>query len=73
MQADAQAGGKLGIIVDDQLRAVTIAQLAQGLGLAQTPSVVLGLVAVLEQPSTAFQRRLGVGQQSPESLLSVMA
>ncbi|MDT4817022.1 hypothetical protein FQZ97_500870 [compost metagenome] len=63
MQADAQARGQFGVIVDDQAGAVAGAQLAQGLGLAQAAGLVAGLVAVLQQPGAALQGGFDIGQQ----------
>ncbi len=49
VQADAQARGQFGVVVDDQLRAVACAEFAQALGLAQAARGVVGFVAVLQQ------------------------
>jgi hypothetical protein len=60
VHADAQARGQFGVVVDDQLRLVALAQLAQGFGLAQAAGLVAAFVAVLQQGDAAFQRRLDV-------------
>ena len=64
VQANAQAGGQLGIIVDDQLSTVAGAELLQRIGLAQPPCLVAGLVSILQQAGAALQCRLDIGQQA---------
>jgi len=65
VQADAQACGQFGIVVDDQLRAVVCAEFQQGIGLAQATGIVAGLVAVLQQAGATLERGFDVGQQAP--------
>jgi len=53
VQANAQARGQLGIIVDDQLSTVAGAELLQRIGLAPPPRLVAGLVSILQQAFSA--------------------
>lgn len=64
VQADAQARGQLGVVVDDQFGAVARAEFGQGRGFAQATGLVIGLVAVLQQACAALQRRFHIGQQA---------
>ncbi len=71
VHADAQARGKFGVVVDDQLGAVALAQLHQCFGLAQAAGGVVTLVAVLQQAHAAFQRRFDMGQETAGEQLAV--
>ncbi len=64
VQADAQARGEFGVVVDDQLRAVAFAEFAQAFRLAQAPRLVAGFVAVLQQARASAERGFDVGQQA---------
>jgi hypothetical protein len=71
VHADVQARGQFGVVVDDQLRLVALAQIAQGFGLAQAAGLVAAFVAVLQQGDAAFQRRLHVRQKLAGQQLAV--
>ncbi|MND74939.1 hypothetical protein D3C80_665460 [compost metagenome] len=71
MDANAQARGQLGIVVDDQAGLVACAKLGQGLGLAQATGLVLALVAVLQQGHAALKGRFNVGQKLAGQQLAV--
>ncbi|MNE20207.1 hypothetical protein D3C81_1546350 [compost metagenome] len=71
VDADAQARGQLGVIVDDQLSVVACTQLGQGLRFAQPAGLVLALVTVLQQGHAAFEGRFDIGQKLAGQQLAV--
>lgn len=71
VHADAQARGQLGVVVDDQLGAVTLAEHLQGFGFAQALGRIVALVAVLQQAHTAGQRRFYMGFKAASEQLAV--
>ncbi|MNH36378.1 hypothetical protein D3C79_971620 [compost metagenome] len=71
VHADTQAGGQFGVIVDQQLGAVTLAELHQPFGFTQAARCIVALVAVLQQAHAAFQGRLDMGQETAGEQLAV--
>ncbi|MNW09926.1 hypothetical protein D3C71_2070340 [compost metagenome] len=71
MHTDVQASGQFGIVIDDQLGLIAVAQIAQGFGFAQASGLIAALVAVLQQGDAAFQRRLHVLKQFTGQQLAV--
>ncbi|MDC6705893.1 hypothetical protein OEZ83_26360, partial [Leclercia adecarboxylata] len=64
VQANAQSRRQLGIVIDDQLRAILRAELSQCIGLAQSAGLVAGFVAILQQARATFQCCFDVRQQA---------
>ncbi|MNE64318.1 hypothetical protein D3C80_1597260 [compost metagenome] len=71
MYTHAQAGGQFGIIVDDQLGIVALAQAHQCFGFTQAAGRVVTLVAVLQQAHAALQRRFDMRQETAGEQLAV--
>ncbi|MNH02410.1 hypothetical protein D3C81_368510 [compost metagenome] len=71
VHADAQARGQFGVVVDEQLGAVALAELQQPFGFTQAARRVVTFVAVLQQAHAAFQCRLDMGQETASEQLAV--
>ncbi|MCY1407646.1 hypothetical protein D9M71_229520 [compost metagenome] len=71
VHTDAQARGQFGVVVDQQLGAVALAELLQPFGFAQAARRVVTFVAVLQQANAAFQGRLDMGQETAGEQLAV--
>ena len=71
VHADAQACGQFGVVVDEQLGAVALAELHQPFGFAQAARGVVAFVAILQQAHAAFQCRLDMGQETAGEQLAV--
>ena len=71
VHADAQARGQFGVVVDQQPRAIALAQLHQRFGFTQPACCVVAFVAVLQQAHAAFQRRFDIRQETAGKQLTV--
>ncbi|MNT20677.1 hypothetical protein D3C72_1559920 [compost metagenome] len=71
VDANAQAGGQFGIVVDDQAGLVARTEFSQGFGLAQAAGLVLAFVTVLQQGHTALKGGLDIGKKLAGQQLAV--
>ncbi|MNF10176.1 hypothetical protein D3C80_2110420 [compost metagenome] len=71
MHTDAQACGQFGVVVDDQLGLVALAQVAQCFGFPQAAGLVAAFVAVLQQGDATFQRRFDISEELAGQQLAI--